>query len=150
MSKKKNIGRPTEFTQEIALSICDGVIEGKTIREVCSEKGMPVMSTVFKWLTEKPDFSEQWRLAKELQTEALNEKIIELGDVAISFAKKLKGPQASAVVQAVKLKSDNLKWSMSKMKPKKYGDKVDVTSDGKAIEGNTLVIKDYGNSTTGS
>ena len=46
-------------------------------------------------------------------------------------------------MQAVKLKADNLKWSMSKMKPKKYGDKVDVTSDGKAIKGNTLILQDF-------
>ena len=28
---------------------------------------------------------------------------------------------------------NNLKWVMARMKPKKYGDKIDMTTDGKAI-----------------
>jgi hypothetical protein len=32
---------------------------------------------------------------------------------------------------------------MAKMKPKKYGDKLDMTSDGKAIQGNTIIFKDF-------
>jgi hypothetical protein len=32
---------------------------------------------------------------------------------------------------------------MAKMKPKVYGDKVDVTSDGKQIKGNTIVFGNF-------
>ena len=39
-----------------------------------------------------------------------------------------------------RLKADTLKWAMSKMFPKKFGDKVDVTSGGKEISATPTAI----------
>ena len=61
----------------------------------------------------------------ETQLELLNE----LGDTAIELSQSTDPKQSNAVVQAVKLKADNLKWVMSKMKPKKYGDKLELAGD---------------------
>lgn len=36
-------------------------------------------------------------------------------------------------IQRSKLRVDTRKWLMAKMKPKRYGDKLDVTTDGKAL-----------------
>jgi hypothetical protein len=47
------------------------------------------------------------------------------------------------VVNRSKLRVDTRKWLMAKMKPKVYGDKVDVTSDGKQIKGNTIMFGNF-------
>ena len=44
----------------------------------------------------------------------------------------------SEYVQRSRIRIDTRKWIASKLKPKKYGDKVDVTTDGEKI--NTPVI----------
>ena len=41
--------------------------------------------------------------------------------------------KANAIVQAYKLKIDNLKWIASKLKPKTYGDKLDITSNNESL-----------------
>jgi uncharacterized protein (DUF2147 family) len=46
-------------------------------------------------------------------------------------------------VNRSKLRVDTRKWYLSKVLPKKFGEKFDVTSDGKAIKGNTIVFKDF-------
>jgi hypothetical protein len=38
------------------------------------------------------------------------------------------------VIQRDRLRVDTRKWLMSKMKPKKYGDKTDITTNGEKIE----------------
>lgn len=103
------------------------------MRSVCYDGSMPEMETIWRWLREKTDFNEQYVRATLERTEAQNELLLEIGDKAIEHSEEADPKAANAVVSAYKLKADNLKWSMSKMKPKKYGDKVDITSDHKPI-----------------
>ena len=37
-------------------------------------------------------------------------------------------------IQRSKLRVDTRRWALSKMQPKKYGDKLDITSNGEKIE----------------
>ena len=127
------IGRPTIYSQELADKICAQLAEGMSLRSVCLSEDMPDKSTVFNWLRTKPEFVDQYARAKEESADAQNEILLDLGDEAIGLAQQVDSKASNAVVQAVKLKADNLKWVMSKMKPKKYGDKLDVTSDGKVL-----------------
>ncbi len=138
-------GRPTDYTQELADSICHLLSEGKSLRTVCLSEEMPDASTVFRWIRTNDEFQKQYARAKEESADAMFEEITDLGDQAIRLSQEVKGPGANAVVQAVRLKADNLKWQASKMKPKKYGDKVDVTTDGEKITGNTFIVKDFSN-----
>lgn len=109
------------------------IAEGKSLRSVCEMEDIPDMSTVWRWITERPEFRNQYAQACEERAEAHNEMLLELGDEAIELAQEVPEKASSAVVQAVKLKADNLKWHMSKVKPKKYGDKVDLTTNGKDL-----------------
>lgn len=137
------VGRPTEYTQELADTICGLIAEGNSLRTICRMDGMPDKSTVFCWLRDKKDFQDQYVRATDERVEAQHEDLLELGDEAVSLAQTVNEKVSNAVVQAVKLKADNLKWSMSKMKPKRYGDKTDITSDGKAIQGNAIVFTNF-------
>jgi len=128
-----DIGRPTDYSQEIVSKICSEIAEGKSLRAVCEIEGMPDKSTVFVWLREHKEFQDQYARATEERTEALSEELMDLGDEAVELAQTVDAKASSAVVQAVKLKADNIKWTMSKMKPKKYGDKIDMTTNGKDI-----------------
>lgn len=133
MEDTPKVGRPTDYTQEFADEICRLIGEGRSVRSVCEREDMPAMSTIFKWLREKKEFSEQYERACDERTESQQEILIEMGDRAIEHAEEADPKAAGAVVSAYKLKADNLKWSMSKMKPKKYGEHVDVTSGGEKI-----------------
>jgi len=134
------MARPSSYTQEIADSICAQLAEGISLRSVCAAEDMPEVKTIFNWFRKHPEFLQQYARAKEESAEAQHEMLMDLGDEAIRLSQSVEPKSSSAVVQAVKLKADNLKWSMSKMKPKKYGEKVDLTSDGKALPTPILTI----------
>lgn len=127
------MARPSDYTPELAAKICEGIAQGKSLRTVAREEWAPALSSVFLWLRDHKEFSDQYARACEERTEAHNEILLDLGDEALKEAHGADPKAANAVVSAVKLKADNLKWVMSKQKPKKYGDKVDVTSDGKQL-----------------
>ena len=118
---EKKIGRPTKHTKELANDICELISEGKSLRSVCRQDDMPVMSTIWRWIGENEDFQKQYAQATEERAEALAEDMLEIAD-------DLKGDTARD-----KLRIDTRKWAASKMKPKKYGDKLDLTTKGESI-----------------
>lgn len=127
------MGRPSDFTQEIADKVCAGVAQGISLRTLCKNEDLPSIQTIFSWFRLHKDFLEQYERAKEQSAVADDETLQELNDLVIEESKKEDFKRANAVVAAYKLKADNLKWAMSKKQPKKYGDKLDHTTNGKDL-----------------
>ncbi len=149
MTETNKGGRPEIYTQELADKVCQRIAEGYSMRTVCVPDDMPAISTLFKWIREKPEFSQQYAKATEERTEAMSEDILDIADDGSNDLMTIqKGSQTyevenREVTNRSRLRVDTRKWLMSKMKPKKYGDKVDVTSDGKAIKGNSIIFKSF-------
>lgn len=142
--RQVSVGRPSTYSDEIANTICDEIAKGRSLKSICdNDEGMPVMSTVFLWLSKNNEFSENYARAKDSSAEVDHEKLEEIGDIAIEDSKTVDPKAAGAVVSAYKLKADNIKWLMERKKPKKYGSKVDLTSGGEPIKGNTIVFSDF-------
>lgn len=140
---KKRMGRPTKYNPELAADICKQLAQGISLRTVCLPKEMPDLSIIFDWLAKYPDFAKQYAWAKQESSDAMAEEILDLSDESVRGAYKADPKAAGAVVQAHRLQVDTRKWLMSKMKPKRYGEKVDVTSAGEAIKGNSIIFKDF-------
>lgn len=133
------VGRPTDYTQEITDRICELLADGQSMRTVCKQEDMPAMSTVFKWLREHEEFSEQYAIAKEESADAMAEDLLEIADTPVMGEVKTIKPDGLIEVKQDdmlghrRLQVDTRKWLMAKMKPKKYGDKLDMTSDGEKL-----------------
>ena len=110
-------GRPTEFTQAMADLICERLADGQSLRTVCKSDDTPAMSTVFKWLREQESYSEQYTRATAERAEAMVEDM-----QAISDDKQIDHNHKRIMV-------DTRKWIASKLKPKKYGERVSLTGD---------------------
>ena len=136
------IGRPSEYTKEIADKICEEIGLGKSLRTVCEDEKMPVMATVFSWMRLNPDFMKHYAYSCEERSEAMLEDIISISDGGIEEIKHSAEKKSGAIAQIVRLKVDTRKWYMSKMKPKKYGDKLDLTSGGDKLPTPLLHVLD--------
>ncbi len=115
-----NSGRPDEYTKEVAELICIAVVEGKSLRTIANEDDMPATSTILRWLNKHKEFQIQYARAKEDQATSMAEDILEIAEQY--------SPESDIVtpdlVQRARLRIDTRKWLMSKMAPKKYGEKV--------------------------
>jgi len=102
---------------------------------------LPDYATVARWLAEKDEsganpLCDQYARAKEAQAEFMAEELAELHNKAwvpvidaetgkpimVDGKPVMTVDKASAAI--VRLESDNKKWLMGKLKPKRYGDKV--------------------------
>ena len=150
------IGRPSTYTQEIADRICEQLAMGESLRTACKGDDMPSVATVFNWFRTYPEFLEQYARAKQESADAMAEEILDIADdgsndwMKVNYGETEFWKTNGEALQRSRLRVDTRKWLMSKMKPKKYGEKIDMTSDGKAITGNGIVFSNFKNSETDS
>jgi hypothetical protein len=60
-------GRPSDYSFQVAISICARLAEGKSLRAICSEAGMPGRATVFRWIACHKEFREEYILVIRAQ-----------------------------------------------------------------------------------
>jgi len=137
-------GRPSLYSPELAHEICSRMAKGEALRRICRDENMPDHSTVIAWaMDDKDGFYNQYARAREIQAEHMFEEILEISDESDRIVKTGEEKKSSAYAQNQRLKVDTRKWYLSKVLPKKFGEKVDVTSGGEAIKGNNIIIGDF-------
>lgn len=135
--QKKKIGRPTDYTQGIALVICTRIAEGESLREIVKTEGMPDRSTIYDWLMRHQEFADLYARAREDQADTLADEIIAIADeqpeIIVVTDKKtgavIEHKLDNAFLQWQKNRIDARKWTAMKLKPRKYGEKVQVGND---------------------
>lgn len=109
------MARPSEFSREIADTICERLIEGESLRTICLADEMPSKATICRWLATHDEFRDQYAHAREFQADTLFDESLDIADAT--------GANASDV-QRDRLRVDTRKWMAGKLRPKKYGDKI--------------------------
>lgn len=106
------MARPTDYTEELGTLICSRIAEGESVRSIARDPEMPSTSAIFRWIQIHSKFKEQYDAATEERSHGMFEEMLEIAD------------DKSSDVQRDRLRVDTRKWALSKMVPKKYGDKI--------------------------
>jgi terminase small subunit-like protein len=128
--------RPRQtYTPELADQICALIAEGHSLRTIIEMPGMPCRRVVLYWLYDHQDFRDKYEIARMLQAEVWSHEILEIADdSAGDFIINERGERVAdhENINRARLRVDSRKWLLSKLLPKKYGDRVtaDVTVHG--------------------
>lgn len=134
MSDKKEVGRPTVMTPEVVEYICTELAEGRSLRSICREEGMPAVSTVLLAVVQdRGGFSEQYRRAREAAGFAHADNIVELTNMVVSGEI---GPNEARAAM------DGLKWAAERMAPRHHSPRqqLDHTTKGESINPTKIEI----------
>lgn len=107
------VGRPSDYSLEIASKICDEIALGRKIIDICAADDMPGRTTVYQWLGTNEEFANMYARAREQRAELYAEEIVEIADTENDSAK-------------ARNRIDARKWAAAKLNQKVYGDKVTV------------------------
>ena len=91
-------GRPSDYSFQVAISICARLAEGKSLRAICSEAGMPGRATVFRWIARHKEFRDEYTLACELRAEDLADEMIEIVDDPCVWVEKIRADGRAVMV----------------------------------------------------
>lgn len=124
------------LTAKVRAAICEHLAEGESLRSICTRPGMPNRRTVGRELAADEDFARQFATARETGLEALSDEILAIADDSSGdwFDRVNEDGTVSRIpnlanIQRARLQIDARKWTLSKLLPKKFGDKVLVGAD---------------------
>jgi hypothetical protein len=145
MSKTKApIGRPSDFSQELADEICYRIANGEGLVKICKDEHIPARSTVMRWIFKIPEFQDKYTLAREQQADFYFEEILEIADGSEndSYIDE-KGNQRvdHENINRSRLRVDTRKWVIARLAPKKYGDRVEFDAEDKNWTVNGIPVK---------
>lgn len=126
-------GRPVKWTPEkkceIVETICLEIAHGKSLKSlVDNDDLLPSYSSFMAWLIDSPEFLDKYQSAMSIRTDLRVDEITDISDQPPDTYRDVNGETRidPAFVAWQKNRMDARKWEASKLKPKKYGDKVDM------------------------
>jgi len=125
------MARPEKYTVEIFDKINSEISEGRSLRSILKQDGMPSSETFYRWLREVEGLSTQYARAKEDRADSYADEIVDIADTELD-------PQKARVM------IDARKWIASKLHPRNYGEKMALEHSGRnggAIEVKTIFIE---------
>lgn len=76
----RRVGRPTDYSPEVAELICELIIKGYSVRKIGDVDTMPCEDTIYTWLAKYPEFSEKYDEAVKHRTNKYMEECVDLSD----------------------------------------------------------------------
>ena len=130
------MARPTSYSAERAQPILDRLANGESLAAICGEGDAPGTSTVARWREAFPEFRDAYERARQTGLDVIADDILRIADEEPGTLQS--GATDSGAVAHQRLRFDARRWYLSKLAPKRYGDKLTVAGD----EENPLVIND--------
>ena len=109
-----------ELTTQLTDQICQELMNGQPLTRICSNKNLPSLATINRWIAKHPSFAKQITNARRVGTQYYLDKMIE--ELETMSAKD---------VGIVREKLHHYRWLASKLLPSLYGDKQEVVQDTK-------------------
>lgn len=117
----------TKFSEELFESICSKLeTTAIGLHVICKEAGI-APKTFYSWLDDE-NLRNRYTRARDIQADLLADQIIQLADDKShdTQAGEFGEVGNAAAIQRSRLQVEARKWIAAKLKPKKYGDKVEV------------------------
>lgn len=108
-----------------------------SLSEALRQPETPAPETFYKWISNNETRAKDYARACESRADLIFEEILYIADnpqEGTTTKETEKGVEVITgdMIQHRRLQVDARKWILSKMNPKKYGDKLDVTTDGES------------------
>lgn len=107
------------YSPELASIVLTRIANGESVREISLDKDMPSREAIREWRNKYPEFSKAYLDAKRICAEEYFEEIEDL----------IKSAEDRVDLEKKRYFAETIKWKLSKMFPKKYGDKPDLDQE---------------------
>tara|TARA_R110000868_G_scaffold272134_1_gene531408 strand:- start:914 stop:1354 length:441 start_codon:yes stop_codon:yes gene_type:complete len=124
--KTKRTKPGSEDRLVISQMVLEGMRSGLSAFKACQSAGVP-QSTFSRWVDDDVTLAENYARAREALIEKMANELLEIADTPVGSTDS--GATDSGAVQKQRLQVDTRKWLLSKLAPKKYGDKIEVSGD---------------------
>lgn len=106
-------GRPTVYRKDVADDICVRLSQGESLRSICKTEDYPDESTVRLWAVDDWEgFTAKYLRARDIGLDVRADEVLDIAD------------EGTGDPVRDRLRFDARRWYLSKMAPKRYGDRL--------------------------
>ena len=115
--------------------ILKDLLNGRSLRQSLQGYKMPSSETFYDWINNDEEKAKQYVRAKDFGLDAIIDEMHEIAaDSSDVYVDEFGNKRVDgAAVQKKRLMIDTKKWDLSKKNPRKFGDRIDVTSGDEPI-----------------
>jgi hypothetical protein len=131
------------YSDALARLICEQLMGGKSLKEICEDNRMPAIRSVTRWLADPrlSEFREMYYFARRVQAEIRIDEIFSIADDTSKDWKPkydkdgewIEDVPDNEAIQRSRVRIDVRKWYASRLVPRIYGERkeidLDVTGD---------------------
>jgi len=136
-----------DYTAELGERICEAIATSEVGAQKLYEtlEWFPSPNVIYRWLKENETFRNNYADARARQADFIFEQILEIADDSTGDELHTEAGVVlnSEFAARSRIRIDARKWVVSKLLPKKYGDKVDITTQGEKIQQEVRVITPF-------
>lgn len=125
-----------DWTPEIEDEILTRIGKGQSVVEICADDWLPSQSTLYKRLAADAEFAKRYACAREVQADTIFDEILQIADDARNDWMERQGEDSAGWIangehiQRSKLRIEARKWMAGKLRPKVYGEKLELDHSG--------------------
>jgi len=125
-AKQVPLGRPVEFTDDIADEICWRLTHGEPLVQICKDDHLPHVATIYRWVARFPDFRDMYTRAREDQADTNADEILQIADEHPPEYTDKDGRTTldATYINWQRSRIEARKWTAAKLKPRKYGERM--------------------------
>ena len=79
-TKKPTRRRRHAYSPELTDLICERLLDGTSLRQICQDKNMPARSAIFVWLAKHKEFARKYMIARHIQIDCLLGDMLDIAD----------------------------------------------------------------------
>lgn len=127
-----------EKREELFSLVLEKLCTGLSLRQILSKEGAPSRTAFYKWVDEVDGYAERFARACAVCDDVLFDESLDIARTPMIGETVKDGPNGVEVTTADmlghrKLLIETIHKILARRNPRKYGDKIDVTSDNKQI-----------------
>ena len=139
LKRKRRVGRPSTYNREVCIRLCQEIsTTTRSLKLICEQNStFPKPTTIYRWLSEYEEFREMYAKAKDDQVQLMADQLLEISDtpqlgeivtVAGTGKKRKRERKTADMIEHRRLQVETRKWLLSKLRPRQYGERIEVDS----------------------
>lgn len=118
--------------------------KGRSLRQILNDDDMPSRTALYDWLDKDETYAERFARASQLGDEVLFEETLEIARTPMNGKTVEHGPKGTTVKEGDmlghrKLLIETIDKVLARRNPRKYGNKLDLTSAGESLAAPPIV-----------
>lgn len=122
---------------DVFFDIIEQIEAGNSVKSILDKEGYPSRTTFYSWLNKSPERIELYKAATEIRADGIFDDMLVIADDRTNdrfLDAQGNVQQSMTAVNRARVQLDTRKWVLGRMNPKKYSDKLDITSGGDKLK----------------